>query len=70
MLNIDALVDKGAIAPKDRDLLQMVDTPEEAFELLKDGLTRNHLIPEAQRQGKAGTEEEEQLLRPEIARTL
>jgi uncharacterized protein (TIGR00730 family) len=69
VLNIDALVDKGAIAPKDRDLLQMVDTPEEAFELLKDGLTRNHLVPEAQRQAKAGTEEE-QLLRPEIARTL
>ena len=51
-------------------LFQMADTPEEAFELLKDGLTRNHLIPEAQRQAKAGVEEEEQLLRPEIARTL
>src|SRR5271170_80875 len=69
VLNIDALVDKGAIAPKDRDLLQMVDTPEEAFELLKDGLTRNHLVPDAQRQAKAG-DDEEQLLRPEIARTL
>ena len=70
VLNIDVLVDKGAIAPKDRDLLQMVDTPEEAFELLKDGLTRNHLIPEAERQAKAGDEDEEQFLRPEIARTL
>jgi len=70
VLNLDVLVDKGAIAPKDRDLLQMVDTPEAAFELLKDGLTQNHLIPEAQRQAKAGAEEEEQLLRPEIARTL
>src|SRR5277367_2881015 len=69
VINIDALVDKGAIAPKDRDLLQMVDTPEEAFELLKEGLTRHHLIPEAQRQAKSGVEEE-QLLRPEIARTL
>jgi uncharacterized protein (TIGR00730 family) len=70
VLNFDVLVDKGAIAPKDRDLLQMVDTPEEAFELLKDSLTRNHLVPETQRQAKSGTEEEEQLLRPEIARTL
>ena len=70
VVNLDVLVDKGTIAPQDRDLLQMVDTPEEAFEALKDGLTRNHLIPEAQRQTKAGVEEEEQLLRPEIARTL
>jgi uncharacterized protein (TIGR00730 family) len=69
VLDFDVLVDKGAIAPKDRDLFQMVDTPEEAFELLKDGLTRNHLIPEAQRQAKPG-EDEEKLLRPEIARTL
>ncbi len=69
VVNLDVLVDKGTIAPQDRALLQMVDTPEEAFEALKDGLTRNHLIPEAQRQTKAGVEEE-QLLRPEIARTL
>jgi predicted Rossmann-fold nucleotide-binding protein len=64
------LVDKGTIAPQDRELLQFVDSPEEAFELLKEGLTRNHLIPEAERQAKPGVEEEEQLLRPEIARTL
>ena len=70
VLNLDVLVDKGAIAPKDRDLLQMVDTPEEAFALLKDGLTRNHLAPESQRSTKAGADDEEQLLRPEIARTL
>jgi len=70
VLNLDVLVDKGAIAPKDRELLQMVDTPEEAFELLKDGLTRNHLIPEAQRLAKLGGEDEEHLLGPEIARTL
>jgi len=70
VLNFDVLVDKGLIAPKDRDLFQMVDTPEEAFRLLKDGLTQNHLIPEAERQAKAGiAEDEEQLLRPEIAGT-
>src|SRR5271154_4399111 len=70
VLNIDVLVDKGAIAPKDRELLQMVDTPEEAFELLKEGLTQNHLIPEAQRLAKLGGEDEDHLLGPEIARTL
>jgi uncharacterized protein (TIGR00730 family) len=69
VINLDVLVDKGTIAPQDRDLLQFVDTPEEAFELLKEGLTHNHLVPEAERQAKAGGEDEEQLLRPEIART-
>ena len=67
VVNLDALVDKGAISPRDRDLFQMVDTPEEAFEMLKDGLTRNHLIPEAERQARAG--EEEQAESPEITRT-
>jgi uncharacterized protein (TIGR00730 family) len=70
VLNLDVLVDKGAIAPKDRDLLQMVDTPEEAFELLKEGLTQNHLIPEAAREAKLGGEEEEHFLGPEISGTL
>jgi predicted Rossmann-fold nucleotide-binding protein len=69
VINLDVLVDNGTIAPQDRDLLQFVDTPEEAFELLKEGLTHNHLVPEAERQTKAGVEDEEQLLRPEIART-
>src|SRR5882757_3133007 len=35
ILNLDVLVDKGAISPKDRELFQMVDTPEEAFEILQ-----------------------------------
>ena len=70
VLNLDVLVDKGAISPKDRDLLQMVDTPEEAFELLKEGLTQNHLIPEAEREARLGSEEEDHFLGPEIARTL
>src|SRR3954451_20256750 len=33
VVNLDLLVDKGAISPKDRELFQMVDTPEEAFEI-------------------------------------
>ena len=43
----EALVDTGAISPKDLELLQYADTPEAAFELLKNGLTENHLAAEA-----------------------
>lgn len=47
VLNLDVLVDKGAISPRDRELFQVADTPERAFELLRDGLTHNHLEREA-----------------------
>jgi uncharacterized protein (TIGR00730 family) len=47
VINLDILVDKGAISPRDRELFQIADTPEDAFEILRDGLTRNHLEPEA-----------------------
>ncbi len=47
VINLDILVDKGAISPRDRDLFQIADTPEDAFEILRDGLTRNHLGQEA-----------------------
>lgn len=65
VLNFDVLVDKGAISPRDRDLFEIADTPDEAFVLLRDGLTRNHLQPEA---GHPYTEDEASLA-PEIART-
>jgi uncharacterized protein (TIGR00730 family) len=47
VLNLDLLAEKGAISPKDLDLFQFADTPEQAFALLKDGLTRNYLDPAA-----------------------
>jgi uncharacterized protein (TIGR00730 family) len=47
VFNMDALVDTGAISPKDIELFQYADTPEDAFELLRTGLTENYLIPEA-----------------------
>ena len=47
VFNLDALVDTGAISPKDIELFQYVDTPDEAFEALRNGLTENYLIPEA-----------------------
>ncbi len=43
VLNLDVLVDKGTISPRDRELFDFADTPEKAFEILRDGLTKNHL---------------------------
>jgi len=62
VLNLDALLDSGTISAEDKDGFIMVDTPEEAFEALKDGLTRYHLQP----QGAKPVPEEG----PEIAKTL
>jgi uncharacterized protein (TIGR00730 family) len=75
VLNLDALVDKGAISPNDRELFQFVDTPEDAFAILKEGLTRHHLEPEALRAAQSVEEEvlsgwtEEEFQGPEIAKT-
>lgn len=35
-MNLRFLADEGAISPEDLDLIQIVDTPEEAFALIKD----------------------------------
>jgi uncharacterized protein (TIGR00730 family) len=43
VINLELLAAKGAIAVKDLDLFQFADTPEQAFALLKEGLTRDHL---------------------------
>jgi uncharacterized protein (TIGR00730 family) len=47
VFNLDTLVDTGAISPKDIELFQFADTPEQAFELLRQGLTENYLAAEA-----------------------
>ncbi len=47
VFNLDVLVETGAISPKDIDLFQFADSPEQAFELLRDGLTQNYLLAEA-----------------------
>jgi len=39
VINLKLLAEKGAIAVKDLDLFQFADTPEEAFAMLKAGLT-------------------------------
>ena len=43
VLNLEVLADAGAIAPDDVNLFQYVETPEQAFEKLKENLTRDHL---------------------------
>jgi uncharacterized protein (TIGR00730 family) len=43
VINLELLADKGAISPRDLGLFQFADTPEQAFALLKEGLTRDHL---------------------------
>src|SRR5437899_6141754 len=62
VLNFEAFADAGAISPEDLKLFSFVDSPEEALEVLKDGLTRYHLVPQT---AKAAAEEG-----PEIAKTL
>ena len=47
VINLDVLVDKGTISPSDRDLFQVADSTDRAFEILRDGLMRNHLEPES-----------------------
>ena len=46
VFNLEVLVDTGAISPKDLDLFQYADTPEQAFDLLRKGLTANYLSAE------------------------
>jgi uncharacterized protein (TIGR00730 family) len=60
IINMQALVDSGTISPEDVDLLRMVDSPEEGFEVLREGLTQYHLGPQPRRVGEVV---------PEIAKT-
>jgi uncharacterized protein (TIGR00730 family) len=64
ILNLEAMAEAGAISPEDLKLFSFADSPEEAFESLKEGLTRYHLQPQA-KQPAAVVEEG-----PEIAKTL
>ena len=80
VFNLDALVDTGAISPKDIELFQYADTPEQAFEMLRGGLTQNYLLAEAAaaknpKAGEAVDGEDlmvgtlEDFLGPELAKT-
>ena len=73
VLNLELLAEKGAISIRDMDLFQFADTPEEAFAILKDGLTKNHLSgDEAPGEGTVPETPEvsaQELLGPDIAKT-
>jgi hypothetical protein len=43
VVNLEALAEYGTISPKDLGLFTFVNTPEQAFEILKENLTRDHL---------------------------
>jgi hypothetical protein len=42
-MNFQAFVDAGAVSPEDLNQFKFLDSPEEAFEFLRDGLTKYHL---------------------------
>lgn len=60
LINFQAMIDAGTIAAKDLDLFKMVDTPEEGFEFLRDGLAQYHL---------GGVPKKEGEVLPDIAKT-
>ena len=61
LINFQTMVEAGAISPPDLELFKVVDTPEEGFQFLREGLTRYHLG--AERPRRVGE------VVPEIAKT-
>jgi uncharacterized protein (TIGR00730 family) len=61
LINFQTMVDAGTISAQDIELFKMVDSPEEGFEYLRDGLTKYHLGSEQKRPGD--------VVVPEIAKT-
>ena len=47
VLNLEHMADAGTISPGDLDLFRIVDSPEEGFEYLREGLTKYHLGAQA-----------------------
>jgi uncharacterized protein (TIGR00730 family) len=60
IINFQAFVDAGAVSAPDLELFKIVDNPHDAFEFLRDGLTKHHL---------GGTPKKQGDVMPEIART-
>ncbi len=60
IINFQAFVDAGSVSAPDLELFKVVDEPEEAFEFLRDGLTKYHLGGTPKKQGE---------VTPEIAKT-
>jgi uncharacterized protein (TIGR00730 family) len=52
LINFQAMIDAGTISAKDLDLFKIVDSPEEGFEVLRDGLTKYHLGGVVKKEGE------------------
>ncbi len=76
VFNFEWLIETGAISPKDVDLFRFADTPEQAFEILKEGLIIHHLEkaqgghPDERGSVATAPPSLDELLGPEFARTL
>ena len=53
VLDVKPLVEWGAIAERDLALLCRVDTPEAAFEALRDHLLKYHMVPATKQETRA-----------------
>jgi uncharacterized protein (TIGR00730 family) len=60
LINFQVMIDAGTISAGDLEFFKIVDSPEEGFEYLKDGLTKYHL---------GGIPKKEAEVLPDIART-
>jgi uncharacterized protein (TIGR00730 family) len=60
LINFQAMIDAGTISASDLDLFKIVDSPEEGFEFLRDGLANYHL---------GGVPKKESESVPDIAKT-
>jgi uncharacterized protein (TIGR00730 family) len=60
LINFQTMIDAGTISAADVELFKVVDSPEEGFEFLREGLTAYHLDTQPKRAGEAA---------PEIAKT-
>jgi uncharacterized protein (TIGR00730 family) len=78
VISLETLAEKGAIAVSDLELFQFADTPEEAFAILKQGLTENHLESAYEREQRLREHQQipqepapnaQELLGPDITKT-
>ena len=53
ILNLQPMLEWGAISEEDMNILCRVDTPEAAFEELKDHLLKHHMVPETAQETSA-----------------
>jgi len=60
IINFNSFVDAGTVSPQDLEQFKIVDSPEDAFQFLRDGLTKYHL---------GGTPKKQREVLPEIAKT-